>query len=239
MSSLNRSKTVIHWPPVLLGAAMVVASGLAIALTPTKHAVPEGSVDLERMVPKEFGRWKQMETGMIQMDLAPRDGEEKSMDQPYDQALMRTYTRDDGAVVMFALAYGRTQRQEVKVHRPELCYIAQGFEVGSRTPVIVQLDDRTKVPAYRLLTRSQRRVEPVTYWVRIGDRITGNAWESRMEIFREGLRGQIPDGLLLRASSARRPGDSIGEAYREQSEFLSALWLALDEAARAHLAPSS
>lgn len=215
---------------------MLIASGLSIALTPTRHAVPEGTVDLERMIPKEFGRWKQLETGMIQMDLAPRDGEEKTMDQPYDQALMRTYVRDDGAVVMLALAYGRSQRQEVKVHRPELCYVAQGFEVGSKAPVTVELDDHTKVVAYQLLARNQQRVEPVTYWVRIGDRISRNAWESRMEIFREGLLGKIPDGLLVRVSTALRPNDSRDAAYRQHSAFLDDLWQAVDSDVRQFLA---
>jgi EpsI family protein len=218
---------------------MIVASGLAIALTPSKHAVPEGAVDLERMIPKEFGAWKQVETGIIQMDLVPRDGAERTIDQPYDQALTRTYVRNDGAVVMLALAYGRTQRQEVKVHRPELCYVAQGFEVHARSRVMVKLAHDLEIPAYRLLTQSRQRLEPVTYWIRIGDRITANAWESRFEIFRRGLQGRIPDGILVRTSSVQRPGDPIQGAYERQVEFLSALWLAVDVPTRQLLARGS
>jgi EpsI family protein len=238
MTEHSLRSSFIPWPHVLVGAAMVVASGLAIALTPTKHAVPEGAVNLERMIPKEFGRWKHVETGVIQMDLAPRDGEETTMDRPYDQALMRTYVRDDGAVVMLALAYGRTQRQEVKVHRPELCYIAQGFEVRSRTPIQLRLDDRMQVSAYRLVTGNDKRAEPVTYWIRIGDRITRTAWESRIQIFREGLQGKIPDGLLVRASSVARPGESPDASYGQQEDFLRALWGGVDSATRQVLAPS-
>jgi EpsI family protein len=236
MSEHSLRNAAIHWPHVLVGIAMVVASGLAIALTPTRHAVPEGAVDLERMIPKQFGPWKQVETGIIQMDLAPRDGEETTTDRPYDQALMRTYVRDDGAVVMLALAYGRTQRQEVKVHRPELCYVAQGFEVRSRTPIQLRLDDQMQVSAYHLVTGNDKRAEPVTYWIRIGDKMPSNAWESRAEIFREGLLGRIPDGLLVRVSSATRPSDPIDAAYQQQSEFLSDLWRSVDQPTRAVLA---
>ncbi len=128
-----RSGPPLSWPHVLIGAAMVVASGLAIALTPNRHLVPEGAVNLEQMIPRDFKGWREVKTGIIQMDLSPRDGEERTMQQPYDQTLMRTYVRDDGAVVMLALAYGRTQRQEVKIHRPELCYVAQGFAVKRKS----------------------------------------------------------------------------------------------------------
>jgi EpsI family protein len=232
MPSDHPKKAIIHWPHVLIGAAMVVASGLAIALTPSKYAVPEGAVDLERMIPKEFGRWKQIESGFIQMDLTPRDGEETTMDQPYDQSLMRAYVRDDGAVVMLALAYGRVQRQEVKVHRPELCYLAQGFSVKAKTAVTVDLGDGVLVAAYRLATSAIQRSEPVTYWIRIGDRITQNAWESRVEILSEGLRGKIPDGVLVRVSSALSLAGDAETAFQSQEWFLRDLWAALDAESR-------
>ncbi len=38
---------------------------------------------------------------------------------------LRSYVNANGDVVMLALAYGRHQRQEIKIHRPELCYTSQ------------------------------------------------------------------------------------------------------------------
>lgn len=212
---------------LIAGIAMVAAALLSIVATPRTHEVPEDAVNLARMIPTEFGRWKEMKTGVVQMDLAPREGEERTTDQPYDQVLMRSYGRDDGAIVMLALAYGRSQRQEVKIHRPELCYIAQGFELVDVQPTQVTLAPGTTVPAYRLTTRARGRLEPVTYWIRIGNIIAETAWQSRWKIFTDGLTGTVPDGLLVRASSALPVDTDLGPAYKMQNEFLADLYAAV------------
>jgi EpsI family protein len=231
---LRRSINSQHARPAYLavGAAMLIASGLAVALTPTRHDVPEGTVRLEQSVPSEFGRWKEVKTGYIQMDLAPRDGEERTRDQPYDQTLMRTYVRDDGAMVMLALAYGRTQRQEVKIHRPELCYVAQGFELKGKTPVQLNLGQGVQINAYHLLATNGQRLEPITYWIRIGDEISMNALQSRLAIFKEGLVGRIPDGILVRVSQIVSPSAAPASSFDAQAEFLTDLLAHLDEAGR-------
>jgi EpsI family protein len=230
-SNSSNDRTV-SWPHVLVGLGMVVASGLAVALTPARHAVPEGSVNLEEMIPKVFAGWHEVDTGLIQMDLTPKDGEETTTDRPYDQALMRTYVRNERDVVMLALAYGRTQRQDVKVHRPELCYVAQGFQVEQKRRERVAIGPGVDVMAYRLLTRNQRRTEPVTYWIRIGHRITANAWDSRGSIFLAGLQGEIPDGLLVRVSQPVASEMDAASSYQIQDEFLRDLFRSLDEPGR-------
>lgn len=212
---------------LIAGLAMIGAFLLSIAATPRTHEVPEDAVNLAKMVPSEFGRWKEMKTGVVQMDLAPREGEERTTDQPYDQVLMRSYERDDGAIVMLALAYGRSQRQDVKIHRPELCYVAQGFELVKREKTQVVLSPQTTVPAYRLTTRARGRLEPVTYWIRIGNIIAESAWQSRWKIFTDGLTGVVPDGLLVRASSALPMDSDLGPAYQMQNEFLADLYAAV------------
>ena len=212
---------------IIAGIAMLAASVLAIVATPRAHEVSEDAVNLAKMVPSEFGRWKEMKTGVVQMDLAPREGEERTTDQPYDQVLMRSYERDDGAIVMLALAYGRSQRQEVKIHRPELCYVAQGFEVVNRVKTKVVLSPDTTVPAYRLTTRARGRLEPVTYWIRIGNIIAETAWQSRWKIFTDGLTGTVPDGLLVRTSSALPMDADLGPAFVMQNEFFADLFAAV------------
>jgi EpsI family protein len=230
-----RSHPPLSWPHVLIGVAMIVASGLAIALTPSRHLVPEGAVDLQAMIPHDFGTWRELKTGIIQMDLSPREGEERTMQQPYDQTLMRTYVRNDGAVVMLALAYGRTQRQEVKIHRPELCYVSQGFMVKRKSSEMVEISQGASVPVHRLLTGSQARLEPVTYWIRIGDRLVSSAWESRAAIFLEGLQGKIPDGILVRVSTPVSAGADVPATYAVQDAFLKDLLNVLSGSAKTAL----
>ena len=52
MKTLNRRN-------IILGLAMLAAAGLAIAITPTSKIADQGpKIDLETMIPKQFGEWK-------------------------------------------------------------------------------------------------------------------------------------------------------------------------------------
>jgi EpsI family protein len=235
----RRATPVPAWQPFAALAAMLAAAALAAGLAPAK-TVADAGLDLAALVPAEFGRWRELRTGVPQIDLSPRrDGEDaaRTTDDPYDQTVMRTYARADGAAIMLALAYGTRQRQEVKIHRPELCYLAQGFAVTRRDPVPIVFKDGAAVTATRLLARSDRRVEPVTYWIRIGDEIAAGALQSRLAILRAGLKGRIPDGILVRVSTISPPGAAdTDRAYGLHEEFLRELVDAVGDRGRLVLA---
>jgi EpsI family protein len=212
-----------NWRYLAASVVMLSAALQAVALAPTRYAVQKSEIDLEALIPRKFGDWREVESALIPMDLTPRDGEAATMDQPYDQTLQRTYVRSDGQRVMLALAYGRVQRQEVKIHRPELCYVAQGFEVGRKETVALSFGEDLAIDAVRLIARRPHRLEPVTYWVRIGSTIPQNAWQSRWEILRSGLQGYIPDGMLVRVSQALEEHAATDGSYEVQSHFLADL----------------
>ena len=218
----------------LLAMLMVIASAAAALLRPdldTSSAV----VGLESLIPEQIGEWKLERTPLIQVDLAPRreEGEDASRDSPYDETLMRSYVNPRGERIMLALAYGAQQRQEVKIHRPELCYVAQGFKVKAQGKESVALSSGRTLTTTRLLAQNDQRMEPVTYWIRIGDEITHNAWQSRMSIFRTGLNGRVPDGILVRTSQAFPRGSGEAEkSFALQESFLRALYDSLDTRAR-------
>jgi EpsI family protein len=148
---------------------------------------------------------------------------------------MRTYRRTDGARVMVAIAYGRRQTQEVKIHRPELCYYAQGFAVSPLGSRAVELDGARNVESLALLTQNRSRTEIVTYWIRVGDALVNDPWELRFEIFREGLEGRVPDGLLVRASSLAGSADGAERELALQHEFLADLYRVVPDATRRFL----
>jgi EpsI family protein len=216
--------------------AMLGAIGLGHLMTPTTSMSPPGAVDLEAMVPKQFGAWTFVPSAVTQVDLSvKRDGDEGSNTRVYDQVLMRTYRNPQGQSVMLALAWGRQQRQEVKIHRPELCYVAQGFRIESSRP-LEGLGDGS-VRGTTLLTASTRRFEPVIYWVRIGDTLSSSAWQTRLYILREGIAGRIPDGILVRTSQVMRNGSQVEASLEVQRQFLADLVAAVPPAQRAVLVP--
>lgn len=200
---------------------MALTAMLAWTMVP-RVSVTQPVPDLETIIPKQFADWRFVEAGLLQMDLTPRlaDGDEPRLDQPYDQTLMRTYRNGRGDTVMLAVAYGREQRQELKIHRPELCYSSQGFKVLSRRPVQLSFADGT-IPAVRLITSNGRRLEPVTYWMRLGNSFATDAWQSRLRILKEGLLRRVPDGVLVRVSTAAPlMAESVNEDFQLQQAFL-------------------
>lgn len=216
-------------------AALVIAALAAVAATPDLVEVTD-RVDLEESVPKEFGGWKMLPSGAVQVRLST--GDDTNMNQPYDQTVMRTYVnRDTGEYVHLALAWGRRQRQEVKVHRPDLCYVAQGYKVGSLSQTVFEgVSQRdSAVVGKRMYAANSRSGEAVAYWIRIGDLYSEDALETRLYILGEGLKGRIPDGILVRASRPVRTAEEADAAYPALERFLKELVVAVPPEVRGYL----
>lgn len=221
----------------ILAVCMVVSSGLALALTPDLSIV-RADPHLESFVPSSFGNWQEVKTNQIQMDLTVRRDGEPSMDNPYDEVLMRSYANDKGQVIMLALAYGKLQRQEVKVHRPELCYTAQGFSIRNQQDTTVDVGTGVQpIPSKALLTGSRQREELVLYWIRIGNIISSSAWATRLYIVEQGLKHQVVDGILVRTSQILG-GDDSEQSLQLQKQFLRDLVQAIPEDKRKYLVPT-
>jgi EpsI family protein len=98
------------------------------------------------------------------------------------------------------------------------------------------LHDARSIESLALVTQNRSRTEIVTYWIRVGQRLANGPWDMRWTIFREGLNGRVPDGLLVRASSL---AESPSRAEREllvQHAFLADLYREVPAATRAFLA---
>jgi EpsI family protein len=170
-----------------------------------------------------------------QVDPGKGTADDPNMDRPYDDVLMRAYGNSHGDVVLLAVAYGRNQRQEVKIHRPDVCYTAQGFQLIERSPIALPFTGTAGSPVrgMRMLVTAPGRTEAVSYWIRIGNVFTESAWAIRYHIFKQGLAGQAVDGVLVRASRIEQGGAVGANArYRVQEQFLGDLVTALPPAAR-------
>ncbi|MCB1914943.1 MAG: EpsI family protein [Rhodocyclaceae bacterium] len=224
-------------PALPLGSALLVALALVFGAAAARLLTPHLSevrevADLESALPRQFGEWRELPSPLIQVNVAV-DGE-PSLDQPYDQVVMRAYRHADGAVVYLAVAWGRRQRQEVKVHRPDLCYTAQGYRVASLDSKRFDGIETTAgaVAGKRMLALGRRGGEAVSYWMRIGDLFSEDAWDTRMHILQQGLEGHIPDGVLVRASVRVRDSREAEQAWPVAEAFLSDLTRAVEPSAR-------
>lgn len=206
---------------LIIGLTLAAAAVGARMLTPTLHDM--GQVpSLDTTLPKAIGEWKLIETATVQVGLST----DTSMSQPYNQSVMRSYTDHKGHVINLAVAWGEKQRQEIKIHRPELCYPAQGLQVLALTDVTfpIRSASGTSVIGKRMLTRDHSgQFEVVSYWIRIGGIYSDSAWQTRSHIFTEGLAGRIPDGVLVRVSQRAADESQLDAIYQRQEAFAQQL----------------
>ena len=193
---------------------MVVALAAAQAWRPTAHlADTRAKVDLESLFPKAFGGWTIDDRMPVQL-VSPDT--QAVLNKIYNQTLSRTYIGPDSTRIMLSVAYGGDQSDGTRAHRPEVCYPAQGFQIISSRDAQLDIGNRP-LRVRQLVSRMGGRVEPITYWITVGERVTLSGTEQKLAQLSYSTRGVIPDGMLIRISSIDADTES---AYRRQQAFL-------------------
>ena len=215
---------------LLISALMFAASAGAIVARPDTKAADLGpAFSLEAIVPKQFGDWRELPQGTIQV-VNPQA--QQLLDKLYSQILTRTYVNAEGYRIMLSLAYGTDQRGSLQAHKPEVCYPAQGFKLHSSESLPVATPFGA-IPAQRLFTSLGPRQEPVTYWFTAGDKAVQGRLQKRIVEMRYGLTGRIPDGMIFRVSSI--DPDQV-RANQLHDRFINELLQAVSPAERTRLA---
>ena len=210
--------------------AMATAAGAAYALKPRDlMARSQTELNLAQAIPNAFGDWKPVPG----VRLVEPPGSDTLSHEIYNQELARGYRDDEGHVVMLLVAYGESQSERLQLHRPEICYAAQGFVVSRLAHGTLTYDPSEPALAIRSLTaRREDRLEPITYWMRIGYDVSEGVVERQRLKLEYGLRGLIPDGALFRVSTV---GVAETESYRIQAKFIKDLIAAVDPRTRTFL----
>ncbi len=202
---------------MLIFALMACAALGSIALTPTRKLSDSApKVNIERSIPKAFGDWT---VDAKSMPIDPSPAQKATIEQIYDQTVSRTYVNSKGQHVMLSVAYGASQNREMRAHRQEVCYAAQGFQINNLKHEVIEVSG-AQVPVTRMVAKHQFRTEPVTYWFTMGDGVVRSYLDRQIAQLKYAFSGLIPDGYLFRVSSIE---DNPEIAYRRQIEFTNEL----------------
>lgn len=204
----------VYYRNLIVAILMFAASGAAMALRPTHRIADEGpAVDLETMIPRQFGEWRDEPQQNVQI-VNPQ--QQETLNRIYTQTLSRTYVNGRSERIMLSIAYGADQSDAKQLHYPEVCYPAQGFQVVSTEFGTVKTDFGD-IRVTRILTTMGSRSEPLTYWTTVGNKVVMGGKETKLEQLKYGFKGQIPDGLLFRVSSITT---DIDAGYSAQQNFI-------------------
>jgi EpsI family protein len=176
----------------IYAAALLAFMGLAVASVRPRVVTTMAAPDLESMMPEEFDVWRRI---AVPDAVLPQETELG----PGEAVVYRAYADDLGRIVTVVAAYGPPLGDSVRLHRPEKCYVAQGFEIRARERGVVA-DGARSIPVVHLDAQSPSRREGVSYWLRAGDGFTTRFSEE------QGVRllsqGAAPaDGALVRVST--------------------------------------
>jgi len=207
---------------LVIALLMCGAAGLAAAMKPTRRVADAvRAPQLDRVIPTRFGDW-QVDPNVLPVTVSP-DVQAK-LDQIYNQSFARTYVNSADQRIMLVIAYGGDQSDAMRAHLPESCYTAQGFIVNQIAKQALKIGD-LEVPVMRLFARQGPRREPITYWIRVGDKAVRGFLEQRIVQLGYGLRGEVTDGVLVRVSSI---SPDLAGSYTLHDDFVRDLLRSLN-----------
>ncbi len=221
--------TAARWRAVLVFLAMTLAAWAAYQYKPTVHLADKlGKPNLETLFPLQFADWTLDQRSVVIM---PSPDTQALLNSIYNQTLTRTYINAAGYRIMLSVAYGGDQSDSTRAHLPEGCYPAQGFQISSNQTTQLRLADRN-VSSRLLMARQGNRNEPITYWLVVGDQVSNTRTDQKLTQFRLGLKGFIPDGMLVRVSSI---DPDMARGHQMQVKFLTDMANAIPESARSRV----
>lgn len=214
---MSSAKTSVRVRAACVALLLVSASGLAHVTKPTIHLTDQrGKVDIEEIFPESFGGWR-VDTNMPVSIVSP--DVEAMLKSLYAQTVSRTYIGPRGERIMLSVAYGGDQSDATRAHRPDVCYPAQGFDILSNSDALIDVG-QAELPVRHMLAKQGQRLEPVTFWFVVGEYIAVSGQQQKLAQLRYGVRGIIPDGMLVRVSSINSDATT---AYQDQARFIADL----------------
>lgn len=218
---------------VLAGGLMVATAGLADWATPRRLMARETPMpSLAALFGERAGDWVGRP---VDRNRVVSPDVQAVLASIYDQTLSMFFEHPRLGEVMLAAAYGGDQSDATRAHRPEVCYPAQGFvvrQIHRQELMLGRLDEGWRMPVRRLMATLGSRREPVTYWINVGGHVATTGWEQKRAQLAHGLRGVVPDGLLVRVSSLDRVPE---RGWWLQARFLDDWWRSLSPPARARV----
>ncbi|MFD1121333.1 exosortase C-terminal domain/associated protein EpsI [Methylophilus flavus] len=208
-------------PAIVLLVLSICVLIIAIGMKPVTNYANSAS-DLENNIPKEFADWKLAPQLIPQVSLV---SDNNLQNQIYDDVLMRTYINKSGAKVMLALAYVKEQRQDVKVHQPDICYPAQGYQLlQSQLSTFDIATNQSPIVGKNQIYISSSHREAVSYWIRVGDGAFLSGLQMRLKIIKDGLfKQRFDDGMLVRVSSELQSDADTEKLFNLHEQFLNDL----------------
>ncbi|TZG28026.1 exosortase-associated protein EpsI, V-type [Sphingomonas montanisoli] len=219
------STPVVSRRAMIVGGVCAAASVIANSRRPDEPLrMAPANADLNKLIPKKIGNWTFESVGGLV--LPPEDQLKGGV---YSKLLTRYYGAPDSEPIMLLIAYSGQQDGMLQVHRPEVCYPAAGYQLDENYIKPIDMGGGLTVPTHFIAARSNTRHEQMIYWTRIGNAFPERWYQQHLAVAEENLKGRVPDGVLVRISTAAPTDD---RAIMLLDRFVASLQSQLSPVAR-------
>ena len=167
---------------LIMGGALLAASAIGFARQPQPVAKPMKEDEFEKLIPTRIGDYQFVtSSGLV---LPPPDQASESL---YDQVFTRVYSAPNKPPIALLIAYSSVQNGLLQLHRPEICYPANGYALSDTMLEPLKVGGKT-ITTRTFAAKGQSRDEFVLYWTRLGNDMPGSWFEQRMAVVKANLR---------------------------------------------------
>lgn len=189
---------------LLIGSGLTALAGLSYWRAPKAITAPLPEGQFSAAIPAQVDGWRSRASAEVV--LPPQDDSNKL----YENLETRIYEGPGLPAIMLLIAYSSVQQNDIQVHRPEVCYPASGYPIISSRHRKLELGGK-RVEAMELEADRGGLVEKIVYWVRVGGEFPVDWSSQRLSMAKANLQGQVPDGVLFRASAIEGPGEDVSK----------------------------
>ncbi|MGQ3100395.1 MAG: exosortase-associated protein EpsI, V-type [Sphingopyxis solisilvae] len=193
---------------IMVGLGLAAGAGLSYFHTPRAMAAPISEDRFQQLIPARIGGWTSRKSAEL---VVP--AEDEGQDKLYENLETRIYEGEGLPPMMLLIAYSSVQRNDVQVHRPEVCYPAAGFPILWSKPTTIDVGGR-KLTGRELVASRGGVNERIIYWVRVGDEFPIGWAEQRLTMALSNAKGVTPDGVLFRVSMIESDPEVAARALR-------------------------
>lgn len=186
---------------MMIGGILAVGAGISHFGQPQVMASPISKAQFSRLIPDRVGRWQSRRSDELVVAT-----EDEGQDKLYENIETRIYEGRSLPSIMLLVAYSSIQRNDIQVHRPEVCYPAGGFPIEKMRSVAIEFNGRG-IDALELVADRGGLKEKILYWIRVGDEFPAGWVDLRLKTAMSNITGIIPDGLLFRVSTVNQGSD--------------------------------
>ncbi len=193
---------------VMIGLGLAAGATLSYFGVSRVSAAAVSEEQFQRMIPEMVEGWKSRKSS--ELVLPAQDDMQAKL---YENLETRVYEGPDLPSIMMLIAYSRAQQNNVQVHRPEVCYPASGYPITANEPTLVDFGGH-RISARELVADRDGVNERIVYWVRVGEQFPVGWAEQRFAMAKANALGNVPDGLLFRASVVEEDPNYTAQALQ-------------------------